>query len=928
MNTQSITLDVSKKPAIMPILRIGQGDKNGTTIEATIYDNGSPLSLSGYSVRFEMRLPDGTSYYQSPNGTISGNVATIPIDETYAGAVDGITKVAYIVVYSNSVVCSTSRINVIVLESAEEGADAAHAYSSGIIEATQAANDAAASATSAAGSATTAAANADAKAGLADDAASAANAAATSANAAATAAESAADAATEAMGDIPRLVGNVGSDTVQTVTDAWPAPPSNAKILGEAEQDTTTGKNLLLNYNAVGSTTVNGITYTTNADGSVTINGTATAESRLYIVRRQDQESAELASIINGGGQLTLSTSTPTLTGVRLEIAYWLGSAYAGRVTNVINGATSTTFSAPDVSFDQITAYFMIANGITVSNITFYPQLEAGSTATAYEPYTGGKPSPSPEYPQEVRVAKGRNLLPSTATTQTINGVTFTVNEDGSVTVAGTASAAIEYDILPYNAGGYFTLQPGTYRLSGCPSGGSGTTYKFDVNLDGSYSTDYGSGLTINLTTTRTVIRSRIVVYNGATINATFYPQLEAGSTATPYVPYGHVGLEVKGKNLLLNDNVSGTTNGITFTLNDDGSVTVNGTATAETRFYLIRATTPERFAIAEAIKNGASFTMSTMTTMPTRAKLELAYYQDNTYAGKINNVASGASSTTFSAPSVNFDNVRVYILVNNGATINNVTFYPQLEEGSIATPYAKYIDTTIPVPIPSDGLAALPDGTHDTLEIDSAGHVVVEKRVGVTTLSNDLTVNAFANVGTYSRAIFRNAAIPASKTNAAYGYCSHSPFADGWNEDKLHVYTDGTNIVTTAIASTVEELKSLYIGAKVYYPLATSPTIDLGYIDLPELVSICDIALYATLDAYWEVEYTKDPNAIIGRLESSIAPTEGETASANYAVGSYLMQSGTLYRVTTAIARGEAITPGGNVTATTVMAEIIRLTA
>lgn len=30
-------------------------------------------------------------------------------------------------------------------------------------------------------------------------------------------------------------------------------------------------------------------------------------------------------------------------------------------------------------------------------------QLETGTTATTYEPYTGGKPSPSPEYPQEIK---------------------------------------------------------------------------------------------------------------------------------------------------------------------------------------------------------------------------------------------------------------------------------------------------------------------------------------------------------------------------------------------------------------------------------------------------------------------------------------------------------------------------------------------
>lgn len=34
-----------------------------------------------------------------------------------------------------------------------------------------------------------------------------------------------------------------------------------------------------------------------------------------------------------------------------------------------------------------------------------YVQLEKGTTATPYEPYTGGKPSPSPEYPQEIKNA-------------------------------------------------------------------------------------------------------------------------------------------------------------------------------------------------------------------------------------------------------------------------------------------------------------------------------------------------------------------------------------------------------------------------------------------------------------------------------------------------------------------------------------------
>lgn len=73
---------------------------------------------------------------------------------------------------------------------------------------------------------------------------------------------------------------------------------------------------------------------------------------------------------------------------------------------------------------------------------------------------------------------------------------------------------------------------------------------------------------------------------------------------------------------------------------------------------------------------------------------------------------------------------------------------------------------------------------------------------------------------------------------------------------------------------------------------------------------------------------YAYDADGIVDKSQSIVAPVEGARASANYSVGSYLVHDGTLYRVTTAIATGEAINPGSNVTATTVMAELIRLTA
>lgn len=58
------------------------------------------------------------------------------------------------------------------------------------------------------------------------------------------------------------------------------------------------------------------------------------------------------------------------------------------------------------------------------------------------------------------------------------------------------------------------------------------------------------------------------------------------------------------------------------------------------------------------------------------------------------------------------------------------------------------------------------------------------------------------------------------------------------------------------------------------------------------------------------------------------IAAPDGPVATANHSVGTYLTMQGKLYKVTSAIAVGETIKSGTNVTETTVMAELIARTA
>ena len=93
----------------------------------------------------------------------------------------------------------------------------------------------------------------------------------------------------------------------------------------------------------------------------------------------------------------------------------------------------------------------------------------------------------------------GKNLLPypykNTNIDYTFNGINYKVKSDGTVVLNGTANEQ-SYFIL---AG--LVLNKGVYYLSGCPSGGEGSTYSIYFQYDNFsyYKADYGSGVKIDI---------------------------------------------------------------------------------------------------------------------------------------------------------------------------------------------------------------------------------------------------------------------------------------------------------------------------------------------------------------------------------------------------------------------------------------------
>lgn len=144
--------------------------------------------------------------------------------------------------------------------------------------------------------------------------------------------------------------------------------------------------------------------------------------------------------------------------------------------------------------------------------------------------------------------------------------------------------------------------------------------------------------------------------------------------------PIEHIlGVKVRSKNLIPYPYIENRTqpiNGITWTLNSDGSITANGTATGNSTYWLTR----------KSLIPGQTYTLSSGLSVPVTGCTSVANYYPK---GSTNYQTwlSALTSKTGVFPS-DGDRLACYCLVTQGTTVENVVFKPQIEEGSTATAY------------------------------------------------------------------------------------------------------------------------------------------------------------------------------------------------------------------------------------------------
>lgn len=303
------------------------------------------------------------------------------------------------------------------------------------------------------------------------------------------------------------------------------------------------------------SQTINGVTFTVDkVAGTITANGTATAHTSFKI-------GDYISSILQVGNKYTLS-GCPAGGNYTSTYALYVFNASTGSTVWAdvgLSGGSSYVIPS-DIRLSPL--YILIRPGVTVSNIVFKPMIRYASIKdNTFELYA------EPNYQLTQKVDKaldqtGYNMLEITANTQTINGITFTVDKAaGTITANGTATAQVAF-VINSNVGLSLNYK-GELWSDGSPSGSSINTYFLNYEDNNGKNVNCYTNEPILLTNTTppaTITRVLIYIRSGVTVNnLVFKPMITTAELAgVPFQPYALSNADLTQKALLKEDDNAG----------------------------------------------------------------------------------------------------------------------------------------------------------------------------------------------------------------------------------------------------------------------------------------------------------------------------------------------------------------------------------
>ena len=300
------------------------------------------------------------------------------------------------------------------------------------------------------------------------------------------------------------------------IDDAAESSFNKLSVYGNSRQASTEGYNLL--NNTLQSQIINGVTVTVNKDRSITLNGTSTAAITLNYTND--------FGIVNGDYIFYLigKNNKINLQGIENEetIAYL---AFSNNNNNVKKNYETDTIITRVFSY--------ISAGTTFNNETFYPMITKGTEEKTYEPYTGGKASPNPDYSQEIESIKdsitfkriGKNII----------SINEKVGSGKKQLIINTDDSSKALQPFKLKKGDKVTV---SYKMSNIQI----LNNSFLCTRKGDMSYNYPfNGTTGTITIENDIDYIGLVVYLTEVVDSNFkiYDiQIEKGTEATEYEPY------------------------------------------------------------------------------------------------------------------------------------------------------------------------------------------------------------------------------------------------------------------------------------------------------------------------------------------------------------------------------------------------------
>lgn len=189
---------------------------------------------------------------------------------------------------------------------------------------------------------------------------------------------------------------------------------------------------------------------------------------------------------------------------------------------NVVQVANMANSAAAVYSGEPVTVEY--AGAQRIASITAYGENAQGGTTEAPVALTGV---------DSVQVC-GKNMLPNKTKTNTVAGITYTVNPDKSVTAKGTATS---WSNIVIDAD--FSLPAGTYTLnSNIQTAGVNLVIGKDTTGKKNIAVSSTASQTFTLSDSIKHCVAYIAVAPDSVVDTTVYPMLNLGSAALPYEPY------------------------------------------------------------------------------------------------------------------------------------------------------------------------------------------------------------------------------------------------------------------------------------------------------------------------------------------------------------------------------------------------------